>query len=162
VPAACLCCGGSRLRKIGEDVTETLELVPRQWKVIQHVREKLVCRACEAITQPPTPSHPIARGHARPRLLAYVLFAKYGLRLPLHRQSDVCQREGMISTYRRPAGSGPTCATTVRLLAQIRWLPRSSTRQTVVVHIRTTSHGLCRTDAGRRLRRLWQGLRGQS
>ncbi len=49
------CRGDSRLRKIGEDVTETLELVPRQWKVIQHVREKLVCRACEAITQPPAP-----------------------------------------------------------------------------------------------------------
>jgi zinc-finger binding domain of transposase IS66/Transposase C of IS166 homeodomain len=47
VPATCSCCGDSRLRKIGEDVTETLELVPRQWKVIQHVREKFVCRACE-------------------------------------------------------------------------------------------------------------------
>ncbi|WP_247449776.1 IS66 family transposase zinc-finger binding domain-containing protein [Bradyrhizobium sp. 180] len=68
VPAICPCCGDSRLRKIGEDVTETLELVPRQWKVIQHVREKLVCRACEAITQSPAPSHPIARGRAGPKL----------------------------------------------------------------------------------------------
>ena len=95
VPATCPCCGDSRLRKIGEDVTETLELVPRQWKVIQHVREKLVCRACEAITQPPAPSHPIARGRAGPKLLAHVLFAKYGLHLPLNRQSDVYQREGI-------------------------------------------------------------------
>jgi transposase len=63
--------------------------------VIQHVREKLVCRACEAITQPPAPSHPIARGRAGPKLLAHVLFAKYGLHLPLHRQSDVYQREGI-------------------------------------------------------------------
>jgi transposase len=94
-PAICPCCGDSRLRKIGEDVTETLELVPRQWKVIQHVREKLVCRACEAINQPPAPSHPIARGRAGPKLLAHVLFAKYGLHLPLHRQSDVYQREGI-------------------------------------------------------------------
>src|SRR4051812_23635665 len=45
VPTTCPCCGDGRLRKLGEDVTETLELVPRQWKVIQHVREKLVCRA---------------------------------------------------------------------------------------------------------------------
>src|ERR1039458_9991525 len=37
-PTTCLCCGGSRLRKLGETVTETLESVPRQWKVIQHVR----------------------------------------------------------------------------------------------------------------------------
>src|ERR1700761_4747454 len=94
-PANCPCCGGDRLRKIGEDVTETLELVPRQWKVIQHVREKFSCRACEAITQPPAPFHPIARGRAGSRLLAHVLFAKYGLHLPLHRQSDVYQREGI-------------------------------------------------------------------
>ena len=38
-PSACSCCGG-RLRKLGEDVTETLERIPAQWKVIQHVREK--------------------------------------------------------------------------------------------------------------------------
>ena len=64
-PSACPCCGGA-LRKLGEDVTETLELVPRQWKVIQHVREKFSCRSCEKITQPPAPSHPIARGRAGP------------------------------------------------------------------------------------------------
>jgi transposase len=55
-PSVCPCCGDGRLRKIGEDVTETLELVPRQWKVIAHVREKFSCRACEAITQPPAPN----------------------------------------------------------------------------------------------------------
>ena len=83
------------MRKLGEDVTETLELVPRQWKVIQHVREKFVCRACEAISQPRAPSHPIARGRAGPKLLAHVLFAKYGLHLPLNRQSEVYRREGI-------------------------------------------------------------------
>jgi transposase len=92
--SACPCCGGT-LRKIGEDVTETLELVPRQWKVIQHVREKFSCRACEAITQPPAPSHPIARGRAGPKLLAHILFSKYGLHLPLNRQSAVYAREGI-------------------------------------------------------------------
>jgi len=93
-PSACPCCGGA-LRKIGEDVTETLEHVPAQWKVIQHVREKFSCRSCEAITQPPAPSHPIARGRAGPNLLAQVLFAKYGLHLPLNRQSAVYAREGI-------------------------------------------------------------------
>ena len=83
------------LRKIGEDVTETLELIPRQWKVIQHVREKFSCRACEAITQPPAPSHPIARGRAGPKLLAHILFSKYGLHLPLNRQSATYAREGI-------------------------------------------------------------------
>ena len=94
-PLACPCCGGGTLRKIGEDVTETLELIPRQWKVIQHVREKFSCRACEAITQPPAPSHPIARGRAGPKLLAHILFSKYGLHLPLNRHSAVYEREGI-------------------------------------------------------------------
>jgi transposase len=93
-PSSCPCCGGT-LRKLGEDVTEMLELVPRQWKVIQHVREKFSCRCCEAITQPPAPSHPIARGRAGPMLLAHILFSKYGLHLPLNRQSEVYGREGV-------------------------------------------------------------------
>jgi len=94
-PLACSCCGATNLRKIGEDVTETLEVIPRQWKVIQHVREKFSCRACEKISQTPAPSHPIARGRAGPQLLAQVLFSKYGLHLPLNRQSDTYRREGI-------------------------------------------------------------------
>jgi transposase len=76
-------------------VTETLELVSRQWKVIQHVREKFSCRSCEAITQPPAPFHPIARGRAGPALLAQILFAKFGLHLPLNRQSVTYAHEGI-------------------------------------------------------------------
>jgi transposase len=91
-PSSCPCCGGI-LHKLGEDVAEMLELVPRQWKVIQHVREKLSCRSCEKIAQPPAPSHPIARGRAGPGLLAHVLFGKYGLHLPLTRQSATYGRE---------------------------------------------------------------------
>jgi transposase len=94
-PSACSCCGGTSLRKIGEDVSETLEAIPRQWKVIQHVREKFSCRACEKISQAPAPSHPIARGRAGPHLLAQVLFGKYGLHLPLNRQSAAFAREGI-------------------------------------------------------------------
>ncbi len=93
-PAACPCCGGV-LHKLGEDVTEMLELVPRHWKVIQHVREKFSCRSCERITQPPAPSHPIARGRAGSGLLAHVLWSKYCLHLPLNRQSAAYAREGI-------------------------------------------------------------------
>jgi transposase len=93
-PTMCPCCGGN-LRKLGEDITETLERVPARWKVIQHVREKWTCRQCEAITQPPAPSHPIARGRAGPQLLADVLFGKYGAHLPLNRQSEIYAREGV-------------------------------------------------------------------
>jgi transposase len=93
-PTACPCCGGA-LSKLGEDVTETLEVIPRQWKVIQTVREKFSCRACETISQPPAPFHPIARGRAGPNLLAMILEAKFGQHLPLNRQSGVYAREGI-------------------------------------------------------------------
>jgi transposase len=96
-PAPCVCgkCGGARLRKLGEIVTETLECEPRRWKVVQHVRETMTCRDCESITETPAPSHPIARGRAGPHLLALVLASKYGNHLPLNRQSEIYAREGV-------------------------------------------------------------------
>lgn len=72
----CSACGG-RLRQIGQDVSEQLEYAPSRFKVIRHVRPKLVCMACESIFQAPAPSRPIARGMAGPGLLAHVLVAKY-------------------------------------------------------------------------------------
>lgn len=93
-PSACPCCGG-KLSKLGEDITETLEVIPRQWKVIQTVREKFSCRSCETITQPPAPFHPIARGRAGPQLLAMILEAKFGQHLPLNRLSEIYAREGI-------------------------------------------------------------------
>ncbi|OKO68121.1 hypothetical protein AC630_39305 [Bradyrhizobium sp. AS23.2] len=71
---------------------------------IQHVREKLVCRACEAITQPLAPSHPIARGRAGPKLLAHVLFAKYD---PLGRDrclAEPCQIKELAPAVRPARG----------------------------------------------------------
>ncbi|NLH79568.1 MAG: IS66 family transposase [Phyllobacteriaceae bacterium] len=94
-PTSCACCGSSRLRKLGEDITETLEVVPRQWKVIQTVREKFSCRECEAIDQAPAPFHVIPRGHVGPNLLAMVLFEKYGQHQPLNRQSERYGSEGI-------------------------------------------------------------------
>jgi transposase len=93
-PRSCPCCGG-KLVKLGEDVTETLEVVPRQWKVIQTVREKFTCRSCEKITQPPAPFHVIARARAGASLLAMILYAKFGEHQPLNRQSETYAREGI-------------------------------------------------------------------
>ena len=94
-PKACPCCGGAALRKLGEDVTETLDRIPASWRVIQHVRERFSCRTCETITQEPAPFHPISRGRAGPDLLAEVVFGKFGLHLPLHRQSERFACEGV-------------------------------------------------------------------
>src|SRR4051794_37827037 len=111
-PAPCSCpkCGGP-VRKLGEDVTESLECEPRRWKGVEHVREKVSCRACEAVSQPPAPSHPIARGRAGPGLLALVLAARYGQHLPLTRQSAIYAREGVeidVSTLADWVGSSTT------------------------------------------------------
>ena len=107
-PTACPCCGG-KLAKLGETITETLEVVPRQWKVIQTVREKLTCRSCETITQPPAPFHVIPRGHVGPSLLATILYAKFGEHQPLNRQSEAYAREGVdldVSTLADHVGAG--------------------------------------------------------
>jgi transposase len=108
-PTACHCCGGHRLRKLGEDITETLEVVPRQWKVIQHVREKFTCRDCEAISQAPAPFHATPRGWAGPGLLAMILFEKFGQHQPLNRQAERYAREGVplsLSTLADQVGAG--------------------------------------------------------
>lgn len=119
-PSSCPGCGGA-LRKLGEDITETLEHVPAQWKVIQHVREKFSCRRCEAITQAPAPSHPIARGRAGPQLLAHVLFAKYRAHLPLNRQSDIYANEGVdLDTSTLADWVGACAATLMPLVDEIR------------------------------------------
>lgn len=94
-PTSCPCCGGTRLSKLGETITETLESIPRQWKVIQYVREKVSCRDCETISQPPAPFHVVARGWAGPSLLAMILFEKFGQHQPLNRQAERYAREGV-------------------------------------------------------------------
>ena len=121
-PAPCTCpnCGGP-VRKLGEDVTETLECVPRRWKVVEHVREKVTCRRCEAVSQPPAPSHPIARGRAGPHLLALVLAAKYGQHLPLTRQSAIYAGEGVeIDVSTLADWVGAAAATLMPLVEAIR------------------------------------------
>lgn len=94
-PCSCPACGSERLSKLGEDVTETLEVIPRQWKVIQTVREKFSCRDCEKISQPPAPFHVVPRGWAGPSFLAMLLFEKYGQHQPLNRQAERFAREGL-------------------------------------------------------------------
>jgi len=102
-------------------VTATRELIPRQWNVIQHVREKFSFRVCETITKPPAPSHPIARERAGPGLLAHILFSKYGLHLPLNRQSAAYARKGIdLDAAKLADWIGATAATLMPLIEAIR------------------------------------------
>jgi transposase len=118
-PAACPCCGSSKLSKIGEDITETLDVVPRQWFVTEHVREKFSCRNCEKITQPPAPFHAIARGFAGPSLLAMMLVEKYANHQPLNRQSEQYAREGIELSVSTMADHVGACAATLTPLYEL-------------------------------------------
>jgi len=90
----CPDCGGE-LKHLGDDVSEMLEYVPEHFKVIRQVRAKLACGRCDKIVQAPAPSRPIARGMAGPGLLAHVLVSKYCDHLPLYRQEEMYEREGV-------------------------------------------------------------------
>jgi transposase len=119
-PTACECCGGARLRKLGEDVTQTLEVIPRSWKVIETVREKFTCRDCEKISQAPAPFHVIPRGWAGPSLLAMILFERFGQHQPLNRQVERYAREGVrisLSTAADVVGAG--CSVLAPLLRRL-------------------------------------------
>lgn len=91
----CPGCGGRRFSKLGEDVTEVLEKIPAQHKVIRHIRPKLSCRTCETIIQAPAPDLPIEKGRPGPGLLANVVVSKYLDGLPLYRQSAILARDGI-------------------------------------------------------------------
>ena len=115
-PTSCACCGSERPSKVGEDVTETLEVIPRQWKVTQTVREKFSCRDCEKISQPPAPFHATPRGWAGPNLLATILFEKYGAHQPLNRQRDRYAREGIDLSVSTLADQVGACAVALKPL----------------------------------------------
>jgi len=100
-------------------VTETLDVVPRQWFVTEHVREKFSCRHCETITQPPAPFHAIARGFAGPSLLAMMLVEKYANHQPLNRQSEHYAREGIELSVSTMADHVGACAATLRPLYEV-------------------------------------------
>lgn len=118
-PTACECCGGSRLRKLGEDVTRTLESVPRQWKVIETVREKFSCRDCEKISQAPAPFHVIPRGWAGPSLLAMFLYEKFGQHQPLNRQTERYALEGVPISLSTAADAVGACCTVLEPLSRL-------------------------------------------
>lgn len=87
-------CGGA-LRPIGEDVTEELEYVPGRFVVNRIARPRYACKRCERFLQAPLPSRPIERGRPGPGLLAHVLVSKYADHLPLYRESQIFERDGL-------------------------------------------------------------------
>lgn len=79
---------------VGEDVSELLDLVAAQMKVIQIARVKKSCRRCEKMVQPTAPSRPIPGSMAGPGLLAQILVSKFDDHIPLYRQNEIYARMG--------------------------------------------------------------------
>lgn len=89
----CPDCGGD-LRLVGEDVSEILDMIAAQMKVVQIARLKKSCRRCEKMVQVPAPSRPIDGSMAGAGLLAHVLVSKFDDHLPLYRQNEIFARLG--------------------------------------------------------------------
>ena len=87
-------CGGD-LKTLGEDVTEELEYIPGRFVVNRIIRPRMTCTCCETFHQAALPWRPIERGRPGAGLLAHVLVSKYGDHLPLYRQSQIYNREGV-------------------------------------------------------------------
>ena len=154
-PSACSCCGSDRIVKMGEDITETLEVIPRRWKVIQTVREKFTCRACEKISQPPAPFHATPRGWAGPNLLATILFEKFGQHQPLNRQAERYAREGVDLSLSTLADQVGACAAA---LAPVHALIRDHVLQAERLHGDDTTVPLL-AKGGTKTARLWTYVR---
>ena len=97
-----VCACGCQLTRIGEEVSEKLDIVPQKIQVIRHIRPKYACRACEGVEgDGPTvkiaslPPQIIPQGIVTPGLLAYVLVNKFCDGLPLYRQQSMFARLGV-------------------------------------------------------------------
>ena len=95
-PASCDCgtCGKA-LVKIGEDITEQLDVEPARFFVHQHIRSQWACRACETVTAQPIAPAIIDGGMAAPGLLSWVSVCKFVDHLPLYRVEQIAQRTGV-------------------------------------------------------------------
>ena len=91
----CACCGSLK-RRIGEDVSERLDVIPAQFKVIVTRRPKYACAACAGeVVQAPAPERLIENGIPTEALIAHVLVAKYADHTPLYRQAQIYARQGI-------------------------------------------------------------------
>ena len=95
-PESTTCGCGARRHVIGEDVSERLDIVPAQFRVIVTRRSKYACRSCEdGILQAPAPAHLIPGGMPTEATVAHVAVSKYADHVPLYRQAQIYGRQGI-------------------------------------------------------------------
>lgn len=95
-PESLVCACGGCLHCIGEDVSERLDVIPAQFRVIVTRRPKYACRACtDGVVQAPAPARLIQAGLPTEATIAHVLVCKYADHLPLYRQAQIMSRQGI-------------------------------------------------------------------
>ena len=96
-PQSRLCpCGCGEMARIGEDVSERLDVVPAQLRVLVTRRPKYACRRCSgAVVQAHAPEHVVPGGLPTEALIAQVIVAKFGDHLPFYRQAEIYARQGI-------------------------------------------------------------------
>src|ERR1700684_1781263 len=93
---ACPCCRAA-MTVIGEDTSERLDVIPAQFRVIVTRRPKLACRTCPGtVVQAPAPARLIEGGMPTEAMVAHVLVARYADHLPLYRQAQILERQGVV------------------------------------------------------------------
>jgi len=157
-PCTCPSCGGA-LRRIGEDVTETLDYVPGRFKVFRHIREKLSCRACDTVVAAPAPDHAITRGRAGAGLLAHIVVSKYDDHLPLYRQAEIFAREAVeLETSTLSGWVGATAAALQPLIDAL----ASDVMASDTLHVDDTPVPVLAPGAGKtKTGRLWTYVRDE-
>lgn len=108
-----VCTCGAILSRIGEEVSEKLDIIPAKIQVIRTIRPKYACKSCEGVESDeptvkiaPPPPQIIPKGIATPGLLAYVAISKYADALPLYRQEKIFERIGVDISRSTPRGAG--------------------------------------------------------
>ena len=117
----CACCG-NELHQMGDERCEKLEFIPAQVKVIEHVRLKYSCRACEKentktkIVTAPVPNSPIPKGIATATLLSQIITSKYQYALPLYRQESLFKQYGIALSRKTMADWMMKCSELFKIL----------------------------------------------
>ena len=153
----CHSCGSEEFRKLSDDISETLEYIPSSFKVKRYIRPRAVCINCESIVQACPASKTIDKGKAEPGLLAHILIQKYCNHLPLYRQSQIYEREGIELARSTMSSWAQECS---KLLEPLVDEIRKSVFSSSQIHgddtpVRVLAPGLGRTKTGR----LWTYVR---
>lgn len=108
-PADTTCSCGRPMERVGEDVSERLDIIPAEFIVHRHVRGKWACRCCQTLVQEPVAPQVVDKGQPTAGLVAHTLVSRFVDHVPYYRQEQINARSGVHtprSTLASWAGAG--------------------------------------------------------